>query len=44
MSCTVDVRVDPQTAFTAFTDEMDNWWMRSPISFYDSRSRDRAAV
>ena len=36
MSCTVDVRVDPQTAFSAFTDEMDSWWMRSPISFYDS--------
>jgi uncharacterized glyoxalase superfamily protein PhnB len=36
MSCTVDVRVDPHTAFTAFTDEMDNWWMRSPISYYDS--------
>jgi uncharacterized glyoxalase superfamily protein PhnB len=36
VSCTVDVAVDPQTAFTAFTDEMDSWWMRSPISFYDS--------
>ena len=33
--------VDPQTAFTAFTDEMDNWWMRSPISYYDSRARSR---
>ena len=30
------MRVDPHTAFTAFTDEMDNWWMRSPISYYDS--------
>ena len=36
VSCTVDVRVDPHTAFTAFTDEMDDWWMRSPISYYDS--------
>ena len=36
VSCTIDVGVDPQTAFTAFTDEMDNWWMRSPISFYDA--------
>jgi uncharacterized glyoxalase superfamily protein PhnB len=36
VSCTVDVRVDPHTAFTAFTDEMDAWWMRSPISYYDS--------
>ena len=36
MSCNVDVRVDPHTAFSAFTDEMDHWWMRSPISYYDS--------
>ena len=35
-SCSVEVGVDPQTAFAAFTDEMDNWWMRSPISYYDS--------
>ena len=35
-SCAVDVSVDPHTAFTAFTDEMDLWWMRSPISYYDS--------
>ena len=31
----VEVDVDPQTAFVAFTDEMDHWWMRSPISYYD---------
>jgi uncharacterized glyoxalase superfamily protein PhnB len=36
VSCTIDVAVDPATAFRAFTDEMDAWWMRSPISFYDS--------
>jgi len=36
VSCTVDVGVDPHTAFTAFTDEMDDWWMRSPIAYYDS--------
>jgi uncharacterized glyoxalase superfamily protein PhnB len=36
MSCSVDVAVDPQTAFAAFTDEMDCWWMRTPISYYDS--------
>ncbi len=36
VSCTVDVNVDPHTAFTAFTDEMDHWWMRTPISYYDS--------
>jgi uncharacterized glyoxalase superfamily protein PhnB len=36
VTCTVDVNVDPDTAFTAFTDEMDNWWMRTAITFYDS--------
>jgi uncharacterized glyoxalase superfamily protein PhnB len=36
VSCAIDVAVDPDTAFRAFTDEMDSWWMRSPISFYDS--------
>ena len=32
----VKVAVDPQTAFTAFTDEMDLWWVRGPINFYDA--------
>jgi uncharacterized glyoxalase superfamily protein PhnB len=36
VTCTVDVNCDPATAFTAFTDEMDHWWMRTPISYYDS--------
>lgn len=31
----VEVAVDPHTAFTVFTEEMDLWWVRSPISFYD---------
>jgi uncharacterized glyoxalase superfamily protein PhnB len=31
----VEVTVDPQTAFTVFTEEIDLWWVRSPISFYD---------
>jgi len=31
----VEVAVDPRTAFTVFTGEMDLWWVRSPISFYD---------
>ena len=43
VSCTIDVGVDPHTAFTAFTDEMDNWWMRSPISFYDTSTRQSRA-
>ena len=33
---TVEVSVDPQTAFTAFTDELDLWWVRGPINAYDS--------
>jgi uncharacterized glyoxalase superfamily protein PhnB len=28
--------VDPHIAFTAFTEEMDLWWVRGPINFYDS--------
>jgi uncharacterized glyoxalase superfamily protein PhnB len=30
----VEVGVDPQTAFTAFTDELDLWWVRGPINAY----------
>jgi uncharacterized glyoxalase superfamily protein PhnB len=32
----VEVAVDPLTAFTAFTDELDMWWIRGPINAYDS--------
>jgi uncharacterized glyoxalase superfamily protein PhnB len=32
----VEVAVDPQTAFRIFTEEMDLWWVRSPISFFDA--------
>jgi uncharacterized glyoxalase superfamily protein PhnB len=35
-SAAVDVAVDPMTAFTAFTDEIDCWWVRGPINFFDS--------
>jgi uncharacterized glyoxalase superfamily protein PhnB len=35
-SSTVEVAADPQTAFTAFTDELDLWWVRGPINAYDS--------
>jgi uncharacterized glyoxalase superfamily protein PhnB len=31
----VTVGVDPHTAFTVFTDEMDLWWVRGPINFWD---------
>jgi uncharacterized glyoxalase superfamily protein PhnB len=36
MSSEVEVAVDPSTAFAAFTDEMDLWWVRTPITFHDS--------
>jgi uncharacterized glyoxalase superfamily protein PhnB len=35
-SATVQVAVDPLTAFTAFTEEIDSWWVRGPINFFDS--------
>ncbi|MDQ1519824.1 MAG: hypothetical protein QOI55_897 [Actinomycetota bacterium] len=39
ISSEVDVAVDPATAFTAFTDEMDLWWVRGPINFYGDAGR-----
>ena len=35
-SATVDVDADAMTAFEAFTDEIDAWWVRGPINFFDS--------
>jgi hypothetical protein len=35
-SSMVEVAADPSTAFTAFTDELDLWWVRGPINAYDS--------
>ena len=35
-SAAVKVAVDPASAFTAFTDEIDSWWVRGPINFFDS--------
>lgn len=32
----VEVAVDPATAFTIFTSEIDLWWVRGPINNYDS--------
>lgn len=32
----VDVAVDPATAFTIFTTELDLWWIRGPINHYDA--------
>lgn len=33
---TVEVAADPLTAFSAFTDDLDLWWVRGPINAYDS--------
>lgn len=35
-SAEVKVAVDPMSAFTAFTDEIDSWWVRGAINFFDS--------
>ena len=35
-SSMVEVAVDPLTAFAAFTNELDLWWVRGPINAYDS--------
>jgi uncharacterized glyoxalase superfamily protein PhnB len=35
-SASVEVAVDPMSAFTAFTDEIDDWWVRGAINFFDS--------
>ncbi|MDQ5822474.1 MAG: bleomycin resistance protein [Actinomycetota bacterium] len=35
-SAAVEVTVDPMSAFTAFTDEIDSWWVRGAINFFDA--------
>jgi uncharacterized glyoxalase superfamily protein PhnB len=30
------VAADPATAFTAFTEELDLWWVRGPINYFDA--------
>jgi uncharacterized protein YndB with AHSA1/START domain len=37
VTASVDVRVDPQTAFRLFTEEIDAWWARGPINFYNAK-------
>src|SRR6266516_1380823 len=32
----VCVGVDQATAFTAFTEELDLWWVRGPINYFDA--------
>ena len=36
MTVSTTVAVDPDTAFTAFTDELDLWWVRGPINYFDA--------
>jgi uncharacterized glyoxalase superfamily protein PhnB len=36
VSAVVEVAVDAPTAFGAFTGEMNLWWVRGPINFFDS--------
>lgn len=33
---TVEVSVDPLTAFMVFTEEINLWWKPGPINWYDS--------
>jgi uncharacterized glyoxalase superfamily protein PhnB len=35
-TASISVAVDPTTAFTAFTEELDEWWVRGPINYFDS--------
>jgi uncharacterized glyoxalase superfamily protein PhnB len=35
-SSSVEVAVDPDTAFTVFTEEVGCWWLQGPINFFDS--------
>ena len=39
VSSEVEVGVDPSTAFKAFTEEMDLWWVRGPINFWADGGR-----
>ena len=32
----VEVAVDTRTAFRAFTEEMNLWWVRGPVNFFDA--------
>lgn len=36
VSADVNVPVDPTTAFKAFTQELDLWWVRGPINYFDA--------
>ncbi len=36
MSAETEVAVDPTTAFKAFTEEIDRWWLAGPINYHDA--------
>jgi uncharacterized glyoxalase superfamily protein PhnB len=35
-TASVEVAADPATAFRIFTEEIDLWWVRGPINFFDA--------
>jgi uncharacterized glyoxalase superfamily protein PhnB len=35
-SAAVEVAMEPKRAFAAFADEIDSWWVRGPINFFDA--------
>jgi hypothetical protein len=37
VTATIDVNVDPQSAFKIFTEDIDSWWERGPHNFYNAR-------
>ncbi len=36
VTSSVEVAVDPTTAFQVFTEELDCWWIQGPINFFDT--------
>jgi hypothetical protein len=37
VTASVEVEIDPETAFRIFTAEIDAWWKRGPHNFYNSK-------
>jgi hypothetical protein len=37
VSVSIDVDIDPQSAFRIFVEEIDSWWERGPHNFYNSK-------
>ena len=35
-TASIEVGVDPATAFKVFTEDIDLWWVRGPINFFDA--------